>query len=326
MTTIDFHLTKLAKCCRVCGQYSGDKCCKYSHNINSPDIINKIQVTFGIDVTDDHEETHPQKCCNCCYAKCIKAEKGSKTTQIPVTWHKHTDVDCQTCTRFLTQAKGGRKRKTTIPGRPSEKQQRLENVSSSRVKISQSIIPPNVIPAPLIDKMPETNRFVLNPPPDLLCPICKEVLHQPVQSQCEHNFCWKCAQAWLDHVGQFAKCPVCSSTIEGFLKPPRVLLNILCSLLVSCAFCKKAFSLDRLQNHQLECDRYAIETIMPTIPSMLNKLMTTPLSKVEEKLATSLIKRKLKSADTPYVALKTGGTVSRLLYLYVVFTVNLKIA
>ncbi|KAK3748889.1 hypothetical protein QZH41_009156 [Actinostola sp. cb2023] len=49
-----------------------------------------------------------------------------------------------------------------------------------------------------------------------------------------------------------------------------------------------------------------------TIPFLLNTPITTPLSDTEEKLATSLMKRKIKSTDSPQIVLKTGGTPLKL--------------
>lgn len=251
MTTLEFHQSQLKKVCRICGDYSGQKNDKYKHKLDKEELIEKLLYTFGVDVNGNSLDVHPTNCCNCCYSKCIKAEKDTlyKTHTIPVLWEKHGEDNCKTCERFRLKTSGGRKRKKTGGrGRPANAKKRKDNENHPTRKICNSIIPP-----PLITPMPEIHRFVNPPPHDLLCPICKEVLDQPIQSACEHNFCLKCAQAWLAHSGHFTKCPVCSIRISHFTKASRLLSNIISSLLVACAKCKCPFALDRLKHHQSEC-------------------------------------------------------------------------
>ncbi|KAK3700155.1 hypothetical protein QZH41_009868 [Actinostola sp. cb2023] len=76
--------------------------------------------------------------------------------------------------------------------------------------------------------------------------------------------------------------------------------------------CKCPFPLDRIKHHQQECDKYAVQPVSTTIPFLLITPITTPLSDTEEKLATSLMKRKRKSTNSQQIVLNSGGTPLKL--------------
>lgn len=304
---MDFHLTCLAKSCRICGRYKSQKNNDYEYNCSDSDIRIQILSVYEVDINDDHPSIHPPKLCNNCYAKCLKKEKNpSYQPAEPLNWEIHRD-ECKLCEKFTDKQRGGRKRKMTGGrGRPKKSYQVDDDSEKTSITICNEIIPPSII-----DVMPEIDRF-RNPPSDLVCPICKDIFDQPIQSSCQHYFCYGCVHAWLEHAGERSRCPVCTETMypSTLSRAPRVLLNILNSLPVKCASCKFEYPLDKLQRHEMECKKYIAQPCSTTLPQILDTPMTIPLSSVEEDLTTHLMKRKIHTTSFPQVALKTGGSVS----------------
>ncbi|XP_020633172.3 E3 ubiquitin-protein ligase TRIM7 [Pogona vitticeps] len=65
---------------------------------------------------------------------------------------------------------------------------------------------------------------------DALCPICRQLLTDPVLMECGHNFCRLCISdyyvAWKEQ-SRLLKCPVCGAPIqEGRLRPNQQLASI----------------------------------------------------------------------------------------------------
>ncbi|XP_074475116.1 E3 ubiquitin-protein ligase TRIM39-like [Sebastes fasciatus] len=63
----------------------------------------------------------------------------------------------------------------------------------------------------------------------LLCPICLDVLTQPVSTPCGHNFCMSCITSYWNDV-PVSQCPVCKET---FLRRPDLKVNTFISQLAS---------------------------------------------------------------------------------------------
>lgn len=311
MSDFKYHQDCLAKSCRVCGLFKGEKSGEYLYDCLKSDLKEKILLTFNVDIENDYSQIHPTKLCNNCYSKCYRS--CDKNNVEPFSWTEHAE-GCQICLHFKTKQRGGRKRKNnTGAGRPKK----IASVKHSHTKIE---IPQEIISSPIINTTPELARFC-DPPPDLLCPICKEILHQPLQSACQHYFCHECIRTWLEHAGENGKCPVCTipTSVKTLEKAPRLLLNILRSLLVRCSICKDPFPLEQLYEHETNCRNYNAQLSRVTLPQILQKPLTVPLDKDEEALATQLIKRKLEYSDRSHIFMKTGGTVSNLLTCLIKF-------
>ena len=68
---------------------------------------------------------------------------------------------------------------------------------------------------------------------ELMCSICTDVLENPVQTPCQHNFCNDCIKTWLDD-GK-STCPVDRKRLVfKDLKPSRVLQQLLNSFVIRC--------------------------------------------------------------------------------------------
>jgi E3 ubiquitin-protein ligase NRDP1 len=77
-------------------------------------------------------------------------------------------------------------------------------------------------------------RFLGDVENDVICPICREVLEDPLQvPECEHAFCKDCIQEWLTRQ---TWCPIDrGELVADRLKPvPRILRNLLSKLDISC--------------------------------------------------------------------------------------------
>ncbi len=84
----------------------------------------------------------------------------------------------------------------------------------------------------------ELERFVSEIDDEYLCAICTLVLENPVQSDCEHIFCSKCINEWLD---SDLSCPVERKILQPEnLKPvPRYFRNMMDKLEIKCIYGKR---------------------------------------------------------------------------------------
>ncbi|XP_069930933.1 E3 ubiquitin-protein ligase TRIM31 isoform X2 [Oryctolagus cuniculus] len=49
---------------------------------------------------------------------------------------------------------------------------------------------------------------------EVICPICLEILQEPVTTDCGHNFCLQCITQVAEASGDFFKCPLCNSSVR----------------------------------------------------------------------------------------------------------------
>ena len=91
----------------------------------------------------------------------------------------------------------------------------------------------------------------------LQCSVCLKVFKDPVQCPNEHYFCRSCIQRNLRHNAE--TCPVCQHTLteETLTKPPRILTELLESLMVRCDYenrgCQELIKLEFLDRHVRGC-------------------------------------------------------------------------
>ena len=103
----------------------------------------------------------------------------------------------------------------------------------------------------------EEERFEHEVDRKLLCPICSNVLKDPVQCRNEHYFCRSCIKKHLHENSE--TCPVCQDhlTEETLTKPPRLLTNMLECLKICCDYanrgCRELIKLEFLPQHVKSC-------------------------------------------------------------------------
>ncbi|XP_006896346.1 PREDICTED: E3 ubiquitin-protein ligase TRIM31 [Elephantulus edwardii] len=62
---------------------------------------------------------------------------------------------------------------------------------------------------------------------EVICPICIEILQDPVTIDCGHNFCMKCITQSGETPDNLLKCPLCNKTVKrDTLRPNWLLVNL----------------------------------------------------------------------------------------------------
>ena len=103
----------------------------------------------------------------------------------------------------------------------------------------------------------EEDRFENKVDIKLQCSVCLKVFKDPVQCPNEHYFCRSCIQRNLRHNAE--TCPVCQHplTEETLTKPPRILTELLESLMIRCDYenrgCRELIKLEFLDRHVRSC-------------------------------------------------------------------------
>ncbi|CAB4035914.1 E3 ubiquitin- ligase NRDP1 [Paramuricea clavata] len=101
------------------------------------------------------------------------------------------------------------------------------------------------------------DRFQTSVDKNFFCPICTDVLKDPVQCYNQHLFCRACI---TEHLKNSQTCPVCMEklTEEALSKPPRIVTNILDGLMINCEHkergCVELVELGLLETHISVCE------------------------------------------------------------------------
>eukprot|EP00731_Ephydatia_muelleri_P011283 Em0006g177a len=120
----------------------------------------------------------------------------------------------------------------------------------------------------------------------LKCPLCLEVVKQPLELPCKALVCAKCIRQWIV-VSADVQCPCCYDTAPLLLNPaPTLVLNILGDVLVHCAVCSRDIRAKSFDDHQC-----------------------TPSPTEEEVIAAAgvLRRRSSTSPENPVLKCPTGG-------------------
>ncbi|EDW57933.1 E3 ubiquitin-protein ligase NRDP1 [Drosophila virilis] len=103
---------------------------------------------------------------------------------------------------------------------------------------------------------------------ELLCPICADVLEEPMQSSsCEHAFCRFCIEKWIQ---EKQICPVDRSDLLPIHLVPvsRLMRNMLGRLKIKCSFadngCTALMPLGEYRNHVANCQNNPKVVVMCT--------------------------------------------------------------
>ncbi len=74
---------------------------------------------------------------------------------------------------------------------------------------------------------------------DLECPVCCDILHQPIQLSCSNVVCATCCKQWVESAVALS-CPCCYNDHTFTINPPpSVLINLLGNQLITCSKCSK---------------------------------------------------------------------------------------
>ena len=335
--TLDFHVDKIERCCRTCAKFINKD--RVTYLCNEKRIEDKLRDVWNVRPAENDTAWCPKKMCNNCWIKLNKFEKQNNTCiETPTksfriySWLPHEEQNgeqggCTVCEDFKERIKGNRKkgpRKLHFGrGRP-----KMTSPCSSQSVLSAACeIAQDVFVATLPTPNPPFERFV-EPSRDIVCPVCLDILSSPVQGPCEHAYCANCVTRHLREKPATlqSKCPVCNQAINfsTLQKIPRILQNLIREAKVKCRTCGTAVEFDGLKSHESLCkgkENEPLDRNEDGTERILATPATQPLSVIEEKVVTHLMKRKL--ADTSIqtskhrlLHLKTGGTVSHFYSLF----------
>ncbi|CAB3996079.1 E3 ubiquitin- ligase NRDP1 [Paramuricea clavata] len=121
----------------------------------------------------------------------------------------------------------------------------------------------------------EEERFQNEVDSTLLCPICRNVLKDPVQCPNEHYCCRSCIVKHLHENSE--TCPTCQQhlTEETLSKPPRLLTNMLHNLKIRCDHakrgCQELMKLEFLDRHVKSCGYSPTRCTNPGCSQVINQ-------------------------------------------------------
>ena len=121
----------------------------------------------------------------------------------------------------------------------------------------------------------EEERFENAVESRLLCPVCSNVLKDPVQCPNEHYFCRSCIGKHLHENSE--NCPMCQHhlTEETLTKPPRILTDMLQSLKIRCDHakrgCRELIKLEFLERHVKSCGYSPTRCTNPGCSEVINQ-------------------------------------------------------
>ena len=185
------HNEMLRKLCRICAGFLKKFNDIYDKSHSCDEKREFLTQNFQLNVSNDDPEIHPTRFCNLCYLSPTRVDG-------PVFRHIHTDLDCVTCSFVEKKQKGGRPKKLkrgkkaggskTTEGTTGAKELPRETVLNITRKIEE------------IESASTVSHRLQNPKykfseqvkEDFYCPICKDVLFQPVETFYEHYFCGGC--------------------------------------------------------------------------------------------------------------------------------------
>ena len=256
---LDEHRQILSQLCRICGERLMKSKDRYENSFPCDSRKELLYSAFGIKVHEDDQETCPPKFCHKCYKL---ASRGGTRVAINV-WpaHKRTG-NCTICNSYKEQQKPGRRKKTKPGMKPSkEATEVLEGMSGTlsfqpNENINLFCQQVGALKSYRGTEPLYPELFAENIKFEYICPICKEVLDQPVQTKCPtpHIFCASCLSFSITMCGP--QCPMCRTDLEDpkvFIEPaPFVLQTIISELDFKCPTCSQTVKLHKLPQHEEE--------------------------------------------------------------------------
>ena len=304
-----YHAAGLHKLCRVCGD-SLARAFRVQHRCAEEKHTKNLMKVFGIDVSTDDPSIHPEsfchKCQNVIYTALKRADEGREYTPRVILfdgWVEHSANGCSICQHISKVQRGGSKKKVKA-GRPAR-------VScQSAIRHIRSTAPPSLV----TDASSHTYTAGDSPVAmsDLECPICSNILDQPVELiTCRSHVCAACCCEWLK-VSDTLSCPCCyidhfhdfSSIRQG----STLILKLLGGLRTVCRECSQVVKVADYHTHSC---KHSIESPSELrVQEVLQRPLNVPLTPVECKLQASLAMRSLTvSPEENILQIRTGGQV-----------------
>ena len=121
----------------------------------------------------------------------------------------------------------------------------------------------------------EDNRFENTVSPNFHCPICLNVLKEPVM--CRRNQHYFCTSCITRHLGNSSTCPTCMEelTVETLTQVPRIVTDYLSELNIRCDYfsrgCRELVQLGNLATHVANCGFSPVKCSNDGCGKVLNK-------------------------------------------------------
>ena len=274
--SLELHLKKLEKYCRVCATVLQ---AKGTTHLCSENI--ELLKIFNIDTTTDEPDTHPRTYCHKCHTIAMKRVHGAivETAVVPFEWETHGgDWEGHGGECWVCKGKGGRPKKGTKKrGRPRD---------GSGKAIANTVLktaPPSwraVLPLSLSRFYPPASSLSLH---DLQCKVCECVVDRPVKTPCNNLVCAECISCLVLDVKSSLPCPCCKDCHERsptmFVPASDVVLKVLGALLVRCdkTTCTAVLSLQHLAEHiKSGCKVHTASSLSPSKLTM-KQILSRPL-------------------------------------------------
>ena len=327
---MDKHQEYVLCMCRICGNRSQTR--KEISQKQNPKFVNKysdsVYILYGVDITDDIVGVHPDKLCSTCYQRLMSSKKSGKDGEMNLTgiyakqkdivqnlnriWMTHSDSDCKVCLLYVQQSQpGGKKAISACRGRPKNKDDDL-HFDIAQDNIFNHLFDLKCINMDMCQFVDEKNGEMFS------CSICKDMFSRHTVNAGCHYFCSLClSHLFKNRKTNSVNCPVCQCEVKYKNVSPvdSYFQTALSCLSVICRSCKKITSYNEMPSHECQqCTEEVIHassscssTLTSPIPSTpqsscstvnvsLNRSLTSPLSKMEEKIHTSLTRQKLSQA------------------------------
>jgi len=126
----------------------------------------------------------------------------------------------------------------------------------------------------------DENRFVESVDDEFRCSICRDVIEDPIATQCEHVFCKTCINEWIQ---KESSCPVDRKTLNKsqLCEPSRFFRNFYSKLELKCEYesngCDIFSKIEDLKSHQDKCK------FNPSLKYECDKGCGALTSKIDEK-------------------------------------------
>ena len=305
---MDKHKEALEKLCRVCGCNLNKSKTKYNTSKHT-----ELLAVVGIQAESDNRDVHPAFFCHMCYTTLKRKQvarglgKPFATTLQVFAWQPHEN-SCNTCTRLEEVARRGKPpKKHTYSGRP---------LTHKTIVHIQEVAPDSSRPTDrdLEYLLPASvaTFFTLE---DLECPLCHEILDQPVHLPCNNTACAKCLTMQLGEQRKLV-CPCCGDKmheLKYITAASTLVVKVLSNLTVCCKTCKsfiKASEVDIHDNSNCQQGGSTVSSVDAIIHDILSKTSTSPLSPLEQQIGSSLVQR---METDGVVEVRRGGQV-RIMY------------
>lgn len=221
------HAEELTTHCRFCGSSLAKQRVTYS----CQDHTESVMKAFGINVRTDQESVHPPRFCH----KCFCSLRRSPAHFHLFKWVPHSEPTCAVRTRTIYDHLNSLKR----PGRPKKAKNRGRPASNSKILLHKAISNS----AHTSNTNPKEYVFYTTSPvarKDIECPLCCNVLCEPVQLDCGEIVCSGCCHQWVEAASQ-PSCPCCYRghpfTPASIRQAPSIITTVLDSVIITCNKC-----------------------------------------------------------------------------------------